>query len=126
MVALPYVEKVICLINTQINFVERQILSQTDFGSLPESYHEKTQWEGGQMELVELVYALHEAGSFSNVPLKKLFTFISEMFNCKISNYYRLFWDIKNRIGKERTFFLNKLREVLSAKLLRMDDGARS
>ena len=78
------------------------------------------------MELVELVYALHEAGSFSKVPLKKLFAYIGEMFNCEIANYYRLFWDIRNRIGEERTLYLNKLRKVLSGKLLRMDGGARS
>lgn len=78
------------------------------------------------MELVELVYALHEAGSFGNIPLKKLFGFIGKMFDCEITNYYRLFWDIKNRMGEERTFFLNKLRKKLSEKLVRMDSGARS
>jgi len=78
------------------------------------------------MELVELVYALHEAGSFGKIPLKMLFAFISKMFGCEITNYYRLFWDIKNRTNEERCFFLKKLRKTLSDKLVRMDSGARS
>ena len=77
------------------------------------------------MELVELIYALHEAGSFGKILLKILFGCMSKMFGCEITNYYRLFWDIKNRIGDERTFFLNKLRKMLSDKLIRMDKGVR-
>jgi hypothetical protein len=84
------------------------------------------QWAGTQMELVELVYALHEAGSFGKTPLKTLFTVTGKIFSCEVTNCYRLFWDIKNRIGEERTFFLNKLQKVLSDKLFRMDSGARS
>ena len=120
-----YIEKAIYLIDTQINFIERQLLPQTNPTITPESHLEKVQWEGGLMEFVELVYALHEAGCFGKVPLKKLFAFTGKMFGCEITNYYRLFWNIKNRIGEERTFFLNKLRKMLSDKLTRMDDGAR-
>jgi hypothetical protein len=77
------------------------------------------------MEFVELVYALHEAGSFGKTPLKTLFAAGSKMVGCDIKNHYRLFWDIRNRMGKERIFFLNKLRKALSDKLTRMDCGAR-
>jgi hypothetical protein len=104
----------------QIVFIEQQILLQSD----PQPAVLK--WESGTIELVELVYALHGAGCFGKTPLKTLFSVIGKMFGCEITNYYRLFWDIRNRIGDERTFFLNKLRKAFSDKLSRMDSGARS
>ncbi|GHV07168.1 hypothetical protein FACS189416_7800 [Bacteroidia bacterium] len=78
------------------------------------------------MELVELVYALHEAGCFGKTPLKTVFAAIGKAFGCEIDNYYRLFWDIRNRAAEDRAFFLNKLHKMLSDKFLRMDSGARS
>lgn len=84
------------------------------------------QWQGGAMGLVELVYALHEADCFGKTPLKSVFTYIGKAFGYEIINYYRLFWDIRNRTGGERAFFLKKLTTALSDKLNRMDSGARS
>ena len=124
--ALSYIQKAAYLIGTQIGFIERKILSQTDSEIISELYPKKIQWEGKQIELVELVYALHEAGSFGKTSLKTLFTFIGQVFDCEITNYYRLFWDIKIRTAEEYTFFLNKLRKVLSDKIVRMNSGARS
>jgi hypothetical protein len=104
----------------QIAFVEKQMLSQSN--SLPAFL----QWQGGVMELVELVYALHEADCFGKVSLKNVFACVGKVFGCEITNYYRLFWDVRNRIGDERTFFLKKLTTALSEKLNRMDGGAKS
>jgi hypothetical protein len=77
------------------------------------------------MELVELLYALHEAKCFGDVPLKELFDIVGEMFDCRIKNYYRLFWDIQNRIKNSRTKFLDKIRQMLTEKLMRLDNGER-
>jgi len=107
----------------QIAFVEKRLLAGTK--SVLFNTPDKIQWKGTPMELVELVYALHEAGSFGAVSLKSLFSFVGAILDCKIPNYYRLFWDIPNRTGNDRTFFLNKLRKVLSDKLLRKDCGRR-
>jgi hypothetical protein len=84
------------------------------------------QWQGGAMELVELVYALHEAGCFGKIPLKNQFAAIGKLFGCEITNFYRLFWDIRNRTSDDRAYFLNKLKKALSDKLQRMDGNARS
>lgn len=73
------------------------------------------------MELVELVYALHEAGCFGDTPLKTVFEVVGKTFDCEITNYYRLFWNVRNRTTEDRTFFLNKLRKALSDRLVRMD-----
>ena len=114
---MPYIQKAEYLIDTQINLTERQILSQNNSEITPELYPEKIQWEGGQVELVELVYALHEAGCLGKTPLKTLFAFVGKMFGCEITNYYRLFWDIRNRNVENRTSFLNKLVKKLLDKL---------
>lgn len=118
---VTYLWKSIELIDIQIRWVERQLLSEQT-----EQYPEKLEWTGTQMEFVELLYALHEAECFGKISLKKLFVIISKVFSCKIANYYRLFWDIKNRTAEERTFFLNKLKKMLSDKLVRMDSGGRN
>jgi hypothetical protein len=78
------------------------------------------------MELVELVYALHEAGCFGDIPLKTVFEAVGRIFDCEIKNYYRLFWDIRNRAAEDRAYFLNKIKQSLSDKLIRMDRGERS
>jgi hypothetical protein len=76
------------------------------------------------MELVELIYALHEAVCFGKTPLKTVFAIFGKAFSCEITNYYRLFWDIRNRTSEDRTYFLNKIKQSLSDKLIRMDsDG---
>ena len=80
-------------------------------------------WTGTQIEFVELVYALHEAGCFGKTPLKTLFASIGKMLGCEVENYYRLFWNVRNRMSEERTFFLDKLQKALSNKLFRMDSG---
>jgi hypothetical protein len=102
------------------------MLSQARSVTATEPDPEKIRWQGGQMEFVELVYALREAGCFGEATLKTLFAVIGKVFGCEITNFSRLFWDIGNRVGEERTFFLNKLRKKLSDKLIRMDGGARS
>jgi len=114
------------LIDTQIDLVGRQILSQTDTEISSAPSFRKIRWKSGLMELVELVYALHEANCFGKVSLKILFAFFGKVFDCEIPNFYRLFWDIKSRTGDERTRFLNKLRKSLTDKLIRMDGGVRS
>jgi len=73
------------------------------------------------MEFVELLYALNEAGSFGSISLKELFCTMGQILGCEVKSHYRLFWDIKNRTGEERTYFLKKMMKKLSEKLVRMD-----
>jgi hypothetical protein len=76
---------------------------------------------GTQSELVELVYALHEAGSFGKVSLNQVFTVIGKVFDCEIKNYYRLFWDIKGRKDVP-TVFLREITKILDDRIIRMED----
>jgi hypothetical protein len=119
----PCIIKAVNLIDTQIAFVEKQLLATTaPNDSIPSG---KLRWESTPIELVELLYALHEAGCFGSVSLKLLFDSAGKMFDCPIRNCYRLFWSISIRTGENRTFFLNKLRKTLSDKLVRKDSGKR-
>jgi len=116
---LSYIEKLLHLIDMQIDFVERQLVSQNNDENEPQL--EKIRWHGTQIEFVELIYALYEAGCFGKATLKKAFLLIGGLFDCEIPNYYRLFWDIRSRVAEERTFFLNRLKTKLLEKLARMD-----
>ena len=114
---MSYIEKLLHLIDMQIDFVERQLVLQNN--AAPQL--EKIRWHGTQIELVELVYALYEAGCFGDATLKKAFLLTGQLFDCEIPNYYRLFWNIRNRAAHERTYFLNRLKTKLLEKLTRMD-----
>ena len=115
--SLSYIEKLLHLIDMQIDFVERQLVSQNN--DTPQL--EKIRWHGTRIEFVELIYALHEAKCFGKTTLKKMFSLLGTFFNFEVQDYYRQFWDIRNRVARERTFFLNKLTTKLSEKLTRMD-----
>lgn len=116
-------DKALQLVYEQMVFMRQQLLP---YNAAVFKQTEISHWKSGQMELVELVYALCEAGCFGKTPLKNLFAIIGKMFGCEITNNYRLFWDIRNRASENRAFFLKKLTTALSDKLNRMDGGARS
>lgn len=119
-----YLRKAIELVDQQIKWVEQLILAEQNASNCPICKRPQSQaleWTGTQMELVELIYALNEAGCFGDISLKKLFCIIEQVVGCEVKNHYRLFWDIRNRTGEERTYFLNKLIKKLSEKLIRMD-----
>ena len=82
---------------------------------------EKIKWHGTRIEFVEFVYALHETGSFGKTTLKKAFFLLGNFFDFEVQDYYRQFWDVRNRVTEDRAFFLNKLKTKLSEKLARMD-----
>jgi hypothetical protein len=72
--------------------------------------------------LVELFYTLHEAECLGSIKLNDLFAVVGEIFDCKVKSYYRLFWDIKNRVKGDRTAFMDRLRTVLITKMEKGDE----
>jgi hypothetical protein len=97
------------LLRTQIEFVRWQIKQAA---SLPEK---RLKWTSGIVDLVELVYALHEAGCFNqgNIYLKDLFVEMGNIFGMEIKNFSLYFTSIKNRVKGDRTKFLDKLKHTL-------------
>lgn len=77
-------------------------------------------WTGNQTDLVELLYALVESGSFNNgnVQIKNVILYFQTIFHIDLNHYYHKYRDIANR-KKERTAFLDRLKICLIKK---MDD----
>lgn len=77
-------------------------------------------WTSNQTDLVELIYALVESGSFNNgnVEIKCLMDYFQSILQVDLNHYYRKYADITNR-KKDKTVFLDKLKSGL---LRRIDD----
>src|SRR5690606_15112182 len=75
-------------------------------------------WTGSQSDLVELLYALAESGSFNNgdIQIKTLVLYFQNVFQVDLKYYYHKYTDISNR-KKERTVFLDRLRTKLIKKM---------
>src|SRR5690606_28206744 len=75
-------------------------------------------WTGSQSDLVELLYALVECGSFNNgdVQIKTLVLYFQNVFQVDLKYYYHKYTDISNR-KKQRTIFLDRLRARLVKKM---------
>ena len=120
-----FIEKAIRLISSQIEWVEKLIIIEQ--GALQCPFYtkvveqQKLKWIGEQIELVELLYALHETGCFGKVLIKRLFTISGDFFDCDITNYYNLFGSIKNRVKGERTLFIDKIKRGLTLKMEKAD-----
>jgi hypothetical protein len=104
------------------------MLSEKNFKNCPLNRENKTvssiqcQWTGTQFEFVELVYAIHDAGSINsgNINLKEMFSIMGEFFNFRVTDYYRFFTNITNRTG-ERTLYLDKLKKAFMHHLSKSD-----
>ncbi|MDB5119764.1 MAG: tetracycline regulation of excision, RteC [Sphingobacteriales bacterium] len=75
-------------------------------------------WTSNQTDLVELIYALAESGSFNNgnIEIKSLMDFFQTIFNVDLKYYYRKYSDITYR-KKEKTAFLDRLKLALLKKI---------
>ena len=80
-------------------------------------------WTGTKVDLVELVYALHNSKivNTGNVDVKELAAYLGKMFNVDIEdNVYRFYQDIKSRKAV-KTKFLNTIAENLNQKMMDED-----
>lgn len=92
----------------------------------PHAY--KRCWTGAVVELVELIYALHEMKRIDNgeIAMNELAGFFGELFGIRLdARLYDAYTDIKRRKGDSRTYFLDKLRERLNLRMQRDDEKER-
>ena len=86
-------------------------------------------WTGAVVELVELIYALHEMKRIDDgeIAINELAGFFGELFGIRLDarNLYDAYTDIKRRKGDSRTYFLDKLRERLNLRMQRDDEKER-
>ena len=69
-------------------------------------------WNGSQIEFIELVKALIESGNIKGTQTETIKS-LSNIFNFKINNENKTINDIKNRNNGSETLFLDKLKKTL-------------
>lgn len=103
-----------------VNYLESQIIALKNKGQIQdESQKLKLNWTGNKIDLIELVYALHQRKVFNggNTDIKEISTYIGKMFNIEIEeNIYRSYLDLKTR-KSGHTKFLDSLSESLNQKI---------
>ena len=86
----------------------------------------KRRWTGAVVEIVELIYALHEMKRIDDgeIAMNELAGFFGELFGIRLDarSLYDAYTDIKRRKGESRTYFLDKLRERLNLRMQRDDE----
>lgn len=89
----------------------------------------KRRWTGAIVELVELIYALHEMKRIDEgeTAMNELAGFFSEIFGIRLDarSLYDAYADIKRRKGESRTYFLDKMCERLNLRMQRDDEKER-
>jgi hypothetical protein len=69
-------------------------------------------WKGTKAELQEQILSWDSAGTFGDVPLTQLYSYIQNVFNIQLdSNLSRSFSELKLRLSP--TPFLDKLKDAL-------------
>lgn len=70
-------------------------------------------WTGNKVALIELMYALHQSGSFNNgqTDIKGMAAYFEKVFDIELGNYYRTWLELK--IRQNPTKFLDALTDSL-------------
>lgn len=106
--------------------MELELLKMRILGVLP-AVHPKSaknfRWTGKTTDLVELLYALHEAKCIDNgeMTLKEMEVWVYRLFGIESKDCYRFYVSIRNRKRDSRTAFLDHLKDKLLEKMQRDD-----
>jgi len=81
----------------------------------------KLEWNGPKIDLIEMIYAIHETGYINNgtKSLKLLIAIFERLFNTELGNVSRGMYDLKHRDNP--TKFLDELKKLLLRKILNED-----
>ncbi len=97
------------------DYLIREIELLNDSGTIVGSFGfpaTKLTWKGSKAELQEQIISWDSAGTFGDVPLTQLHSYIQSVFNIQLdSNLSRAFGDLKIRLSP--TPFLDKLKNAL-------------
>jgi RteC protein len=93
--------------------------NQYESKEMPSSLH----WTASKSGLVELVYSLYSGGVFNDgkAMVSEIASAFQEKFDIKLVNYYHTFNEIRLR-KKNRTAFMDNLRDKLSKKMDELED----
>lgn len=114
-----------------IGYIDTELEILNRYGDIypPKPHVCKRRWTGAVVELVELIYALHEMKRIDNgeIAMNELAGFFGELFGIRLDvrSLYDAYTDIKRRKGESRTYFLDKLRERLNLRMQSDDEKER-
>lgn len=96
-------------------YLMREIELLNDNGTTASSFgfpSSKLTWKGTKVELQEQIISWDSAGTFGDIPLTQLYSYIQNVFNVQLdSNLSRSFSELKIRLSP--TPFLDKLKDAL-------------
>jgi ribosomal protein L17 len=122
-IANEYLTKVVILVSKQLDMTAKHSIFavKKENNNKNRIMQSVLHWKAKQMELVELVYALHASDCFEETTLKELFENIGMAFGREMNHYSRLFWDVRGRKG-DRLPFIKRLRDALDIYLQKADE----
>lgn len=76
-------------------------------------------WTGEAVNMVELVYGVHETGQVNGgkISLSELMDFFGQVFQVNISGYFKRFADIKRRKSMSKTRYLDEMQQLVSKRI---------
>lgn len=109
------------MLNCAIDWVKAENVSNPD--KTKKGKHSKYQWTADISNLVEIAYAMLEAGCVNNgeAGITAFVQFLAETFNIKINRCSDLYYKMRIRSGS-RTVFLDKLKKLLETRMDRDDE----
>jgi hypothetical protein len=119
-----YHQKATKLVETQIEWVEKQILAEKHLPPSQITSSGKLVWTGTVIEWVEMIYALYLVKRINKgeITLKELFRRMGEIFDFEVKEFANYFMNIKNRKDEHRTKFTDLMRNSV---LERMEEADR-
>lgn len=104
------------------NTMERLGTPQEDTGEktgCPPGEGPPVLWTADAINLMELLYACHELKLFNNgeISLKDLTAHVCQTFGVDVKNASSYYARMRRRKGDDRTYFIDRLREVLLRKM---------
>lgn len=104
-----------------LDMLRTYLKNKTKIHAPPEIYNSnphKLKWTGAKSDLIEIIYALHAAHVFNNgkADLKAIAQTLEDIFDIKLGQYTRVFYDIRAR-KINKTKFIDELKEALLKKI---------
>ena len=114
-------DMLIIYLKREIDKLENNNSMETNFNAFKKE--SKLFWTGNKTDLIELIYALHSAGSVNSgtADIKEMASACEQIFNIDLGDYYRTFLEIRSR-KINQTKFIDKLKDALENKMLESDD----
>lgn len=111
------------MLDSAVDWLKIELKSFSERINIPKKKSSLYQWTADISNLVELAYAILEAGCVNNgdAEVMAFVEFLGETFNIKIERCSDFYYKMRTKSGS-RTAFLHKLIKVLEARMDRDDE----